>query len=101
MPAIHLIAGKEFETAEEAEEWLCYVVSLEGHESIDQPDEVSIRFLVRLFYSFMQWLKRTPLQAACFYGNRIGVNWLLARGASVNVSVYRVGCSHTNLAALV
>ena len=33
-------------------------------------------------------IERTALQVACYLGNFIGVNWLVAHGAIANVSVH-------------
>ncbi|XP_065838957.1 death-associated protein kinase 1-like isoform X3 [Oscarella lobularis] len=66
--SIHYVAGREFETAEEANEWLSYVV-LEREENVNEPTGFG----------------RTPLHCACKWGNFYGVNWLLSHSATVDV----------------
>ncbi|XP_065839077.1 death-associated protein kinase 1-like [Oscarella lobularis] len=67
--AIHYAAGKKFETAEEADEWLSYVV-LQRNQDIECPS-YAINGL-------------RPLHCACKWGNIFGVEWLVSRGADVD-----------------
>ena len=92
LPVVHVVAAKQFETAEEAEEWLGYVVHRMGDESINKLERVSIfseiSFFFHLFMQPSDDIERTALQVACYLGNFIGVNWLVAHGAIANVSVH-------------
>ncbi|XP_065838812.1 putative ankyrin repeat protein RBE_0220 [Oscarella lobularis] len=66
--SIHYTAGREFESAEEAEEFLSREVA-EGNSEIDQLSQCG----------------RTPLHFACEWGSIYGVKWLVAQNANVNV----------------
>ena len=41
--AIHYVAGREFETADEADEWLSYLV-VDRNENIDKPGKVQYQY---------------------------------------------------------
>ncbi|XP_065839068.1 uncharacterized protein, partial [Oscarella lobularis] len=85
LPVVHVVAAKQFETAEEAEEWLGYVVHRMGDGSINKLERPS------------DDIERTALQVACYLGNFIGVNWLVAHGAIANSkpSPYLCACAST------
>ncbi|XP_065839335.1 death-associated protein kinase 1-like [Oscarella lobularis] len=65
--AIHLVAGREFETAEKADEWLSYLV-VQEKEGIEKEAELG---------------GLRPLHCACKWGNIFGVKWLVSHGADV------------------
>ncbi|XP_065838862.1 death-associated protein kinase 1-like isoform X2 [Oscarella lobularis] len=69
MSLVHYVAGREFETAEEAEEWLSYAIA-QQYEDIEKQSGV---------------FKFRPLHCACKWGNIFGVQWLVSHGANINV----------------
>ncbi|XP_065844346.1 death-associated protein kinase 1-like isoform X2 [Oscarella lobularis] len=66
---VHYVAGRVFESAEEADKWLSYAL-LQKNQHIEAK---SRGFQVR------------PLHCACKWGNIFGVEWLVSHGAYVNV----------------
>ena len=77
------MAGRWFQTAEEADEWLsCLVVRRQ--ENIDSVADF-------LYVDPEMMFGRTPLSFACELGNAFGVEWLLSHGAAVNYLEEEVG----------
>ncbi|XP_065838591.1 death-associated protein kinase 1-like isoform X4 [Oscarella lobularis] len=66
---MHYVASRSFETAEEADEWLSFLVEEQGY-TIDHPAG--------------ELLLYTPLHCACEWGNAFGVEWLVSHGASID-----------------
>ncbi|XP_065831466.1 ankyrin repeat domain-containing protein 16-like [Oscarella lobularis] len=66
----HFVAGRQFETEEEAHESLSY--ALVGKNEDKEIEKQS-------------WRKLRPLHCACKWGNIFGVEWLVSRGANLNV----------------
>ncbi|XP_065838510.1 death-associated protein kinase 1-like isoform X2 [Oscarella lobularis] len=64
----HYVAGREFETAEEANDWLSYAI-VQKNQDIDMKSYQ---------YEFC------PLHCACKWGNIFGVEWLVIHGANIN-----------------
>ncbi|XP_065839200.1 inversin-B-like isoform X2 [Oscarella lobularis] len=72
---VHYVAEREFETAEEADEWLSYTLK-QKNQHIEKS-------------SCLGGLR--PLDCACKWGNIFGVEWLVKHGANVNESIYPEG----------
>ncbi|XP_065838535.1 death-associated protein kinase 1-like isoform X3 [Oscarella lobularis] len=79
----HFLAGREFESADEANEWLSYLF-VQQNQNIDEQSVYS---------------KLRPIFCACMWGNIFGVKWLVSHGANVNVrdrngrSPYSLACA--------
>ncbi|XP_065845817.1 uncharacterized protein [Oscarella lobularis] len=69
LPLIHYVAGREFDSAEEADDWLSYAI-VQKNQHIELKSEVE---------------RLRPLQCACKWGNIFGVEWLVNHGANINV----------------
>ena len=59
LPVVHVVAAKQFETAEEAEEWLGYVVHRMGDGSINKLERVSIFSEISFFFIYLCSLRMT------------------------------------------
>ncbi|XP_065839231.1 death-associated protein kinase 1-like isoform X3 [Oscarella lobularis] len=66
---IHYVAGREFDSAELADEWLSYALG-QNNQDIQKESGGD---------------RRRPLHCACKWGNIFGVEWLVDHGANVNV----------------
>ncbi|XP_065839111.1 delta-latroinsectotoxin-Lt1a-like [Oscarella lobularis] len=66
---IHYVAGREFDSAEEADDWLSYAL-VQKNQGIEKR-------------SGLTGLR--PLHCACKWGNIFGVEWLVNHGANINV----------------
>ncbi|XP_065838541.1 death-associated protein kinase 1-like isoform X3 [Oscarella lobularis] len=67
----HYVAGREFESAEKADEWLSYAL-LQKNRHIEEESEVHPEL--------------RPLDCACKWGNIFGVKWLVNHGANINLN---------------
>ncbi|XP_065839207.1 death-associated protein kinase dapk-1-like isoform X2 [Oscarella lobularis] len=65
----HYVAGREFDSAEEADDWLSYAI-VQKNQDIEKKS-----FGLRL----------RPLHCALKWGNIFGVEWLVTHGANINV----------------
>ncbi|XP_065839117.1 death-associated protein kinase 1-like isoform X3 [Oscarella lobularis] len=65
----HYVAGREFDSAEEADDWLSYAI-VQKNQDIEKKS-----YPIRL----------RPLHCACKWGNIFGVEWLVNHGANINV----------------
>ena len=45
LDAIHYVAGREFKTAEDADDWLSYLV-VDRNENIDKPEKVQYQYFL-------------------------------------------------------
>ncbi|XP_065838567.1 death-associated protein kinase 1-like [Oscarella lobularis] len=72
---IHYVAGREFDSAEEADNWLSYAI-VQKNEDIEEESDV---------------YRLRPLHCACQWGNIFGVEWLVTHGANINVKDYPDG----------
>ncbi|XP_065843828.1 putative ankyrin repeat protein RF_0381 [Oscarella lobularis] len=65
---LHYVAGREFGSAEEADDWLGYAI-VQKNQDVEKE-------------SFLSALR--PLHCACEWGNIFGVQWLVTHGANIN-----------------
>ncbi|XP_065838716.1 death-associated protein kinase 1-like isoform X1 [Oscarella lobularis] len=66
---LHYVAGREFETSEEADAWLSCALEQRNQDIENNSSGIGLR----------------PLHCACEWGNIFGVEWLVSHGANVNV----------------
>ena len=99
MTIVHYVAGREYETAKEANEWLSYVLE-QPNQQKEKPSEsvtMSRMPLVRTQCGLR------PLHCACKWGSIFGVKWLVNHGARVNaqdnvcLELISDGCTYINL----
>ncbi|XP_065839213.1 death-associated protein kinase 1-like isoform X2 [Oscarella lobularis] len=78
----HYVAGREFDSAEEADDWLTYAI-VQKNQVIEKESDLICGQL-------------RPLNCACLWGNIFGVEWLVSHGATVKVkaSIGRTPYSH-------
>ena len=87
LSVLDYVAGREFETAEEADEWLSCVSVQKNQDFEEESHEVICmnRFWSGKFIDASMQYDARHLHCACWWGNIFGVEWLVEHGANVNV----------------